>query len=229
MIPNYDIPVDQALPPDVVYWQPKPSDIDEEGFGFFQNVWPLGLPSRSVAHEVLKSERAGLKYLARVCRDDVQFDAQAERLEGFHEDDSDCDPLPPELAGDWTGLNGLEVGVAGLSYMLASTGFYPAASCRAHPTRSWAPCPSVLFAAGEMRLQRLLPLIEASGCGLAYSESRGVPLFDIYAPSVKHMSSLAESVLADYTAFRVTPKTTRRRRRDNLSADEQLPLGFEID
>ncbi|MDF3285479.1 hypothetical protein [Gordonia sp. N1V] len=207
MIPTYDVDIHvRETFESTDFWQPAPSDIDEEGFAYFQDAWPILSPSVADTAAVIASEEVGLAFLEWTCRDAAQFDEVARDLEAFVLNE----PLPDDVADAFTGLNGLEVGVAGLVYALACTGYYPAASCRSHAERSWSDCPVVFFATAEPRLRNLIPLAVEAGCGLDANNSRGVPLFVLYAPSTVEMANLARAVFAQRTELRAMPKTSRR-------------------
>lgn len=212
MIPSFAIDIVRSIPDDATFWQPTPSDINEDGFGYFHDVWPIVTPPASEAARLLGFERAALDYLNGTCRDASDFEQQAEWIEGA--DDDELAALPVGMQEVFADLNGLDLGVAGLVFALAHVGFYPAASCRAHASRSWAPSPTVLFAAGEERLRALLPLIVTAGVGLQYDKTRGVPLFAVYAQSVVEMVGLGALIFGHRGALRRIPKTARRRRHD---------------
>lgn len=222
MIPTYDVDIHvRESFESTDFWQPAPSGIHEEGFGSFQDTWPILSPSVADTAAVIASEEVGLAFLEQTCRDAAQFDEVARDLEAFVLDE----PLPDDIADTFTGLNGLEVGVAGLVYALAHTGYYPAASCRSHAERSWSDCPVVFFATAEPRLRNLIPLAVQAGCGLNANDSRGVPLFVLYAPSIVEMANLARAVFTQRTKLRAMPKTCRRQlSRYRTSLPTQLNL-----
>ena len=223
MHPQYEVRIALEIPEDAVFWQPTPSEISEEGFGYFQSVWPIVAPTAREAHRVLEADSAGLSYVSENCSTEDEFEKLAKWLESVVPDDDET--APPAALGDrWTGIERLDLGVAGLVYSLAHVGFYPAASCRAHATRSWADCPTVLFAAGQERLVRMLPMIQNAGCGIEYDVSRGVPLFTLLAPSTVQFSKLAEAVFAARREFRAIPKTSRRSRGAPRSYQPELPI-----
>lgn len=213
MYPVRDVHVDSLIPSDAPYWVPKPSDIDEEGIGcYFRGVWPLiGVRTRETK-TLIVWERNAATYVARESDGEEGFDALAKSVELWTPDDDDSEAaLPEELQRDGTGLDGLELGVAGLTYALSNAGFYPAASCRSHPGHSWSVCPIVLFAADRRRMTRLKPLVEESHCGLDIESSRGHPLFSVYSRSILELMALAELLFQHRSDFRSLPKTDRHR------------------
>ncbi|MDV7102051.1 hypothetical protein R4227_18495 [Gordonia amicalis] len=223
MHPQCEVRIALEIPDDAVFWQPTPSEINEEGFGYFHNVWPIVAPTAHETRRVLEADSAGLSYASRNCSTEDEFEEVAKWLESVVPDDDET--APPAALGDrWTGTEGLDLGVAGLVYSLAHVGFYPAASCRAHTTGSWADCPTVLFAAGQERLMRMLPMIQNAGCGIQYVVSRGVPLFALLAPSTMQFSKLAEAVFAARRELRAIPKTSRRSRGAPKSYQPELPI-----
>jgi hypothetical protein len=92
-------------------------------------------------------------------------------------------------------LEGLELGVAGLVYALASVGCVPAASCRGHSRpHAWAERPIVLLAADRARAEWLRPLVSGAGCGFCLDDVRP-QILGIEAPSIDEMTALARLVL----------------------------------
>lgn len=214
MYPLADVEIDSTIPANASYWVPKPSEISEEGFGYFRDVWALvGARTRDVA-PLLKWERRAAEYVTRASHDAWQFDQLAKIIETYSPDDDDNEgQLPAELQEGWTGLGGLELGVSGLAHALSNAGFYPAASCRTHPDRHWSESPVLLFASDRERLARLHRLAAPTGCGLSADNSRGDPLFTVYSRSIVELMDLAQRLFAERSDFRTLPKTDRKRRR----------------
>ena len=110
---------------------------------------------------------------------------------------------------DYDPLDGLEVGVAGLSLALSAVGCLTAASCRSHPTEhSWSDYPVVLFAAPPWRVEILAQMLAPERCGLG----AGRDMLSIYAASVRHMHNLAERILAERARLRRRPEHLKPRR-----------------
>jgi len=230
VIPTYRACVTSAVPSGLTYWTPRPEDIGEENFGCFRDTWPLGRVSGSQARSVLETERSLVATADELAADELEYEQLAAAIEF---DDFDAlpsrwrqDPVVKELELSVVGqcvLGGLELGVAGLANALASVGgCFPAASCRAHQGRSWAPYPVVVFAADQFRTERLAPLVIEAGCGFAVDPARA-DLVGIGAACVTSLMSLAESVLTSRSAFRQPREGHRGRRAPHES---QLRLDF---
>jgi hypothetical protein len=92
-------------------------------------------------------------------------------------------------------LDGLEIGVAGLSYALSSIGCFPAASCRSHSSgQSWSRRPVVYFAAERPTVHWLTPMVRDSGCGFGDGSGHGDLLF-VQAPSITNLMDLADRII----------------------------------
>jgi hypothetical protein len=211
MYPRREVTIDSSMPAGASFWVPKPSDVNDEGIGcYFRDVWPLIGVSTSDTRALIVWERRAAEYVNRESQSEERFEELAAKIEDYLPDDIDAE-LPDEIAEGATGLGGLELGVAGLTYSLSNAGFYPAASCRSHVERSWSPEPVVLFAADERRLQLFQPLVAEADCGLAFDESRGEPLFAVYSRSIAELMELAGLLFEKRSEFRRLPKTGRRR------------------
>ncbi|MGO4859652.1 hypothetical protein [Arthrobacter sp. 2MCAF14] len=225
MHPLADLEIDSSIPANASYWVPKPSDITDEGFGYFRDVWPLVGARAYDVTPLLAWERRAAAYVASESEDVLSFDALARGVENYMPDADDNEAeLPAELQADWTSLAGLELGVSGLAHALSNAGFYPAASCRSHPDRNWTNGPIVLFASDRERLARLHPLAEATDCGLAADATRGDPLFAIYARSIVELMDLAQQLFEDRSEFRAIPKTDRKQSKPGLRRPDRQTL-----
>lgn len=225
MYPLADVEIDASIPEDASYWVPRPSEITDEGFGYFRDVWPLvGARTKEVA-PLLAWERHAAAYVASESEDVRSFDSLARNVETYMPDSDDSEAeLPAELRAEWTSLCGLELGVSGLAHALSNAGCYPAASCRTHPDRHWTAVPVVLFASDRRRLARLHPLIVTTGCGLAADATRGDPLFAVYARSIVELMDLAQQLFKHRSEFRALPKTDRRQRKPRSRRRDQQTL-----
>ncbi|WP_158718801.1 hypothetical protein [Streptomyces sp. NRRL WC-3795] len=97
---------------------------------------------------------------------------------------------------DGSPLDALELGVAGLSYALASVGCFTAASCRSHYSdHSWSDRPVIFFAAERSTVEWLTPLVRQSGCGYADGSQRAPRLLIVEAPSITNFMDLAGRVI----------------------------------
>lgn len=196
MIPRADIEIESGIPAGATFWTPEPEDIGDEGFGFFQDVWPILDVSPSEAADVIDAERVAVAFADAGSTNQREFEDLAKAVE---------DEYPYELSDDapafmresnWSGLESLDLGVAGLVYALAACGFFPAASCRSHHNglRQWSDYPVVMFAADKAHAVKLQPLVEANGCGLEDDGARS-DLLCVYAPSIVEMMNLATALL----------------------------------
>ena len=208
MYPTADIRLDCFLPPDAEFWVPGPEDIDDyEGFGLFQDVWPITDISVAEAAAVAREDRKLCRIVGDLARDAVDFDAvalavqagSADEIEGISAESLAA--LGPCLTGT-VALEGLETGVAGLVYALAAAGMFPAASCRGHPEPdSWSAFPVVMFATDRSHAEALQPLVGRNGCGFA-SDPLRPELLVINGRSVQDTLRLADAVLGSIGIFR---------------------------
>jgi hypothetical protein len=202
MIPRVDIDIESDIPAGATFWTPEPDDIGDEGFGFFQGVWPILDVSESEAAEVIDAERIAVAFADSGSSDEREFENLAKVIEDEYPDALSDDAPDFMSESAWGGLESLELGVAGLVYAMAACGLFPAASCRSHHNglHSWSEYPVVMFAAAEWHARKLRPLVEASGCGLECDNSRS-DLLCVYAPSIVEMMNLATVLLAAKDEF----------------------------
>jgi hypothetical protein len=155
------------LPALAEFWVPEPDEIEDyEGFGLFQDVWPIvGVPVDD-AIVVAREDRLLCQVVGDLARDAADFDILAAVVETGSADEADeitpwsLAALAPYLTGK-AALEGLEAGVAGLVYALSAAGMFPAASCRGHPEPgSWSALPVVLFAADRAHAEVLQTLVQ---------------------------------------------------------------------
>jgi hypothetical protein len=149
------------------------------------------------AEAVMEAEGIAIGFIDAHAATAVEFDELADQVE-FEFPDLPSDDAPAFMRdAAWNGVNGLELGVAGLTYALNAVGIVTAASCRSHAAahRRWAEYPVVMFAANEYQLRRLQPLVQSSGCGFELDEDNRPELVSVYGPSVVEMMALARLVL----------------------------------
>lgn len=215
MYPRRDIRVDASIPPHFNYWVPKPSETDEEGYGLsFRDVWALSGISEADARGILAWEKGAAEWASTQAADEEGFEALAKYLESYNPDDEPDDPpfganLPDELRDSDYSLWGTELGVAGLSHVMAATGFFPVASCRSHIGHSWSFEPVVLFTADEQRVRDLQPLVASARCGFDTEPSRGRPLLVVNAPSIVEIMDLARRLFDKRQEFGAMQETSR--------------------
>jgi len=206
--PTADIELDSLLPASAEFWVPEPDEIDDyEGFGMFQDVWPITEVSVDEAKAVAREDGLLCQVVGGLARDAADFDVLAAAVEtGSVGDDDEISAeslaaLSPYLTGE-AALEGLEAGVAGLVYALSAAGMFPAASCRGHAdSDAWSVIPVVMFAANRAHAEALQPLVEGSGCGFDFDPVRP-ELLVINGRSVEDTLRLARAVLASIEVFR---------------------------
>ncbi|MFI8927679.1 hypothetical protein ACIG3E_08395 [Streptomyces sp. NPDC053474] len=207
MIPIVDIEVDPRFPAKLAMGMPDAEDVDEEGYGFFRGVWAMGEVSYQEAVNMVDEERRFVDLVDQVSRTHSDFEAFAKALEMTEHEylpaeykaqnpDSNLVRVIDESAEDIPPLDGLELGVAGLSYALTSIGCFTAASCRSHYSdHSWSERPVVFFAAERSTVHWLTPLVSQSGCGFGDGSGHGERLLIIEAPSITNLMDLARRIV----------------------------------
>jgi hypothetical protein len=208
VVPRADIRLNPELPTDAEFWVPEPDEIDDyEGFGWFEDVWPIVGVSVADAAAILASDRLLCRVVGDLASSVLEYDALAGAVEAGTIDEIDGisaenqTALAPYLAGT-TALEGLEAGVAGLVYALSAAGMFPAASCRGHPEPySWSSRPVVMLAADRPHAEALQPLVQSSGCGFASDRLRP-ELLVIEGRSVQGTLRLGDAVLTAIDTFR---------------------------
>lgn len=206
--PAADIRLDPVLPARADFWVPEPDEIDDyEGFGLFQDVWPIADISIEDAIAVARKDELLCHVVGALASDDADFDVLAAAVEtgSLGEDDEitleSLAALGPYLTGQ-AALESLEAGVAGLVYALSAAGMFPAASCRGHPELdSWSAFPIVMFAADRAHAEALQLLVEGCGCGFDFDPVRP-ELLVIKSRSVEGTLRLGNAVLTSIEIFR---------------------------
>jgi hypothetical protein len=209
---------------------PDPEEVSEEGFGGFRDTWYIGRVAKADLDSILREEAELMRIVDAVAATPEEFEELASAIEGC-----DLESLPEQLREaamreglaacvdeEIAPLDGLELGVAGLAHALGSVGCLTAASCRWHSRdRSWSDCPVVFFAAPPWRLELLAGLIADAGCGLL--ADRG--MLGIYAPSIRNMHVLAETIASERKQFRRMPDHWRApgSARSPLQSQLELP------
>jgi len=207
LYPRHDVALNPELPADAEFWTPEPDDIDEEeGFGYFRDVWPILNVSADEALAVYRRDKALSTLVADLATNEREFDILASVAETGSDDEVEG------ITGDQVAalvdhfpeaeeLEGLEIGVAGLVYALAAAGMYPAASCRGHVgPNSWSVLPVVCFAADFPHAQALQPLVEDAGCGFEIDSARR-DLLVVTSASIEDTLDLAQRILNGISKF----------------------------
>ncbi|MFF6862950.1 hypothetical protein [Streptomyces ardesiacus] len=207
MIPTADVDVDPAFPADLSMGLPDEDDVDEEGYGYFRDVWTIGAVDRDEAVRMIEEERRLVNLVDQASGTPAEYEAIARAVEV-----GELESLPPGYADqhpdselvrivgrdleDSSPLDALELGVAGLSYAMASIGCFTAASCRSHHSdNSWSDRPVIFFAAERPTVEWLTPLVRESGCGYSDGSERAPRLLVLEAPSITNFMELADRVI----------------------------------
>lgn len=216
MLPRAPLIGSSFLPTAAAFWMPGPDDIDEEGFGYFRDTWLIRDVQVRDARCVAAEERRIASAIDGIADNAEHFERLASAVEHGSVDDPDNGLTAAErsVLGQFASdvpaeLGGLELGVAGLVYALATVRILPAASCRSHDgLRSWSDAPVVLFATTEFRARALQPLVQASGCTFFIDDARP-ELLAVRGQSIANTMTLADAVLASRATF-VRPRRPRR-------------------
>jgi hypothetical protein len=228
MYPTTEIELHSQLPSGAQFWTPTAEDLEaDEGFGYFDNTWPISEISEAEARELATTDRSLSIVASNLAATESGFDDIATALETGSADDIEglrkdqLDAITPYLA-DRVTLEGLELGVAGLVYCLAAAGMYPAASCRGHPGPSaWSRTPVVLFAADRIHAELLVPLVRDSRCGFNVAQSRG-ELLAVESKSIEGTLDLADILLQGLSAFNSMPLTEKYLPRNYWCRDNRV-------
>lgn len=207
MYPTTEVELHAQLPSGLDFWTPTAEDLEaDEGFGYFDNTWPIYDISKAEARELATLDRSLSVVASNLAATELEFDDIATALETGSVDDIEglrpdqLEALTPYLT-DRVTLEGLELGVAGLVYCLTAAGMYPAASCRGHPGPSaWSRIPVVFLATDRARAERLVPLVRDSGCGFNVGQSRA-GLLVIESKSIQGTLDLADALLRELSTF----------------------------
>jgi hypothetical protein len=202
LIPRVETELKATVPDQATFWTPGDDDIGDEGFGYFRDTWPILDVSPDDANGMLQREDQLLRLAKELAKDEVEFDGLAKALETGDQwliperltTEPYISSLSPWLDEDAPPLDGLELGVAGLVYALASVGCFPAASCRSHPTNSWSDVPVVVFAADRTHTEGLAKIVSGTRCGFDIDPARPELLW-VYAGSVEDLALLAKLVV----------------------------------
>lgn len=197
MIPRFELLPDASIPGAATFWFPTLAELEEGGLpgGFHDSE--LILTNIHEAESILESEIEALDFVDRNSKTALEFDDLAADVE-FEAAELPSDEAPEIVDGAWYGLNGLELGVAGLTYALNVLGAITVASCRSHSQAysAWSEYPIVIFAADRRQLGQLQPLALAAGCGFEVDEVNRPDFIAVVAPSVVEIMNLASLALA---------------------------------
>ncbi|MES4889230.1 hypothetical protein [Streptomyces sp. NPDC096012] len=208
MIPAFNYEPEAEIPQQATFWLPTEDDIpDDEGIGGFRGVWMILNEPPEFTRRVVQKEIEYISLVDRVATTVDEYELAATVIENGEFGTGVPDHLlsrirdgAPELLelaeDDEYPLQGLELGVAGVSYSLSTIGAVPVASCRGH-SGGWSEIPVVCVAIDEQRCRWIQPLVEAAGCGFHMSVGREDFLM-IDAPSIRHMNQLAQAVLSRF-------------------------------
>ena len=207
MYPVAEPELSASLPQGWAFWTPKPSEIDEEGFGNFREGFDLrGTPAKT-ARSYLAAHLGVFDFINARAHSFEEFDDLASFFEDVPFDDDgylqDADDETSEfISSNDCDLGLLELGVGAVAYALSAAKMFPAASCRSHSnTRSWSPYPVIYLAASRPRALLLEKLMTESGCGFVHDPARS-DLMVVAAPSLPQILSLAKEIVENLSLFR---------------------------
>lgn len=210
---------------------PPSDEITEEGFGYFRGTWRLDHVPVREAQATVRGEAQIIERLDRAAPSPDEFELLAAAIEN-----QTLDQLPDSLratvlAGELAGLvtdeedppplDGLEIGVAGLTHALSTIRCRTTASCRSHVTNhSWSDCPVVFFVASAWRVDLLSELVSEAGCGLGTDRD----MLTAYGASIRDTHRLAERIIAERGRFTSMPDRWRPARGTPRPRQPQLNL-----
>ncbi|MEV6305763.1 hypothetical protein AB0M02_40545 [Actinoplanes sp. NPDC051861] len=219
LIPAVEIRLSTELPSDAEYWMPSEEEVEyaDEGFGFFRDVWTLVevLPDEATA--IMARERSLVEILDGLSSDADTFDRFARAAERHDpeclSDDAEVreveELLIARMGRSWD-LDGLEIGVAGLSHALASVGCVPTASCRGHTgDRAWSEHPVVYVALDRAHAEWLAPLVHRIPCGFGIDPARS-EMLTINARCIADSMALAAAICEEAERNPPPPLAYRR-------------------
>lgn len=175
MVPEYEVTT--TIEVDYASLRVPPPYGVINGFGMNRGYEALVDVTWDEAQECIEAEARWLGQAAK-CGSAVEFDSVL------------GDAPETEAAGDFDYLfRYLDVGVAGLTLVLAAADYATFYSCRGHADIAIDRAPQVGFAAEEARVRLVATLAEQAGCGVHSDESGYVW---IYASDVTRMHELAK-------------------------------------
>ncbi|MBD0843276.1 hypothetical protein [Streptomyces sp. TRM68416] len=208
MIPVLNYEVAPEIPERATFWMPTEDDIpDDEGLGYFRDVWMILNEPLEYTRRVIESERGFITLVDRLAESVQDYETLASLIENGETERVITEPLLGRLKAEareileWTEddelpLRSLELGVAGLSYALSTIGSVPVASCRGHMD-GWSDQPVVYAAIDEQRAHWLQPLVQEAGCGFHIGMNRE-EFLAIDGPSIHHTNNLAQAVVSKF-------------------------------
>jgi hypothetical protein len=208
MIPRTRFQLNTDIPESHAGWTPRGNDLDDEGIGFFRDTWIIRGVTIKDARQVIRSETAMVNVVGSLSEDAATFDLISKAFE-----DRESELIPDDLredsriaeletmSTDVTEYTGLELGVGGLVFALSAAGYWPAASCRGHPTDyAWSDRPIVFIACDRHRANALKSLLNSAHCGFCYDPSR-TELIAVEAESIEEILALAQLVVDARASF----------------------------
>lgn len=206
----------KTIPVGATFWTPQGSDINEEGFGYFRDVFDLRGTSAKEARSYLRAHQRVLHFVDDRARSAEEFDKYAQAFEAGDAADVGlsgivADQIDDLVTSEDCDLGGLELGVGALAYALSAAKTFPAASCRSHIERTWSPFPVLYLAANQPRSLLLEELVGETNCGFVQDTNRP-DFIVIAAPSLQGILDLAQTVvdhLARFKALTARKQNTR--------------------
>ena len=231
MFPTRKLAGSVDLPVDATFWVPKRSEIGDEGFGYFRDVWAIVNVRVGEARALIRDELQLAHTVGKLARDAEHFDDLAHVVEGGLDWDSDIvlSDRERDILAEFVGedepaqIEGLELGVGGLVYALSAVGMFPAASCRGHVgARAWSDVPVVFFATDRYRATQLQALAAEGHCRFSIDYARP-EMIAVSGRSIKDTMALAGAVIDARSRF----KPPRGVKRHSAAESNQLKL-FEL-
>ncbi|MCX4588584.1 hypothetical protein OG819_02135 [Streptomyces sp. NBC_01549] len=81
MIPTVDMDVDPTFPTDLAMGLPDEEDVDEEGYGYFRDVWTIGEVSHEEAVKMIDEEKRLVSLVDQASQTQAEFEAIAKAIE----------------------------------------------------------------------------------------------------------------------------------------------------
>jgi len=211
VIPINDRELSSEIPGGIEFWLPDEADLDDMvdgNFGGFIGNWLIVGESDYGTQLAIDDERRLLTRLGQLADTAEDFDRLAHAVEDYGPNDSsrgdDYDTVISLIDGCTFNdcemlLDGLEIGVAGLTLALSAAGMHTVASCRGHEpgikvVSPWSTFPLVAFTAEREQISRLQPLVRDVGAGFDLCQGFGAPFLALTASTTLVLNDLAQRI-----------------------------------
>ena len=225
MYPTTEVELHTQLPSGADFWTPTAEDLEaDEGFGYFDNTWPIYDITEAEAAELTSIDRSLSIVAGDLAATEFEFDDIATALETGSADDIEglrpdqLEAIAPYLT-DRVTLEGMELGVAGLVYCLAAAECILRRVVEGTQAHRRSRIPVVLLATDRTRAELLAPLVRDSGCGFNIAQSRG-ELLAVESRSIEGTLDLANAVLRELSTFTTASLSDRYSSRDLRRRDD---------